>query len=178
MNFQYGFPLLDKKDFKKAYNYCYNDDFSDKISIEDKEHFEVCKSFEMENYIVLRANMKIVQEVLLNKILYNLCDIFRNLEIKYGIVIFNPTIITSSRNPFVSNKILDRLCNEIVEKMYEAPHLWIYFNRSENKKLEQLIKWKYKGYSLFTEDTMFILLCPEGDFCFIYDFIDDIFRIY
>lgn len=178
MNFQYGFPLLDKKDFKKAYNYCYNDTFTDEIDSKDKMHFEACQGLDLINYIVLRSNMKIVQEVLLDKILYNLCDIFRNLGVNHGIVIFNPTIITSARNPFISNPSMDNVCAKIVEEMYEAPHLWIYFNRSENKTLEQLIKRKYKGYSLFTEDTMFILLCPEGDFCFIYDLIDDIFRIY
>ena len=124
--------------------------------------------------MILKANMKIVQNVCCNELFPHMSAALDLMHQKHGFYIFNPTFIMSCFNPFKESTV-DKVLPYIVDEMYGMPSMMIYFDSFTNPSLEQLIKLKYKEYIYEQGNRIYLKLLPQEEFSFIYDFIDDIF---
>lgn len=179
MNSFYGYRLFTSVDFKKAFNYLFHDTESEYISKQDRGLFDLYDNDTWRSYMLIRANMKKVQNICNNKIIPLLGYILDNLGQDHGFIIFNPTIISSSFNPFVisPNDIMTKVMNFIMNEMFNMPAIWIQFPKFSSTELQQIINLKYKKLVDITEDgSTYLQLLPQEDFSLIYDFINDICR--
>ena len=175
MNNSFNRPLFTKKDSIRAYNYLYHDTESSILDTADIMPYNSITMFdEQAKFMILKANMKIVQNVCCNELFPHMSAALDLMNQKHGFYVFNPTIIMSYFNPFKKSTV-DRVLPYIVDEMYGMPSMMIYFDSFTNPSLEQLIKLKYKDYIYERGGRLFLKLLPQEDFSFVYDFLDDLF---
>ena len=183
MNFTYGFPLYTLKETKQAFNYLkYSDEDNSIIDDCDKLEYELLsdKLFERNARLVMLANSKRVQDIVINKLIPRLSVILTTAGQKHGIVTFSSNTILSNLNPFVSfghisNEFYQKLIVYLHEENRSMSAIWMYFDEFINKELEHIIKLKYKTFMLEgNDDKVYIKISPDENFSLIFDFIDDV----
>ena len=179
MNKFFGYGLFTSSDFRKAFNYIFYDNESEYIHQKDRSIFDLYNTDTWRQYMIIRANMKKVQNICNDKIIPLLGYIFRNIGQEYSFIIFNPTIISSTLNPFTmrSDSPMLKIMNYIMNELFNVPAVWIQFPHFSSVELEQIINLKYKSLAVKTEDgSTYLQLMPQEDFSLIYDFVNDICR--
>lgn len=183
MNFTYGFPLYTMKETKQAFNYLkYCDEDNSVIDKNDKEEYELLSSniFDRNKKLLVLANSRKVQEVVIERLLPRLSAILTAAKQKHGIVYFSSNAILNNLNPFVSfgyisNELYQNLILYLHNENRSMTSIWIYFDGFINKELEHIIKLKYNSFMLNgNDDKVYIKISPDENFGLIYDFIDDI----
>ena len=183
MNFTYGFPLYTIKETKQAFNYLkYSDEDNSIINVYDQTEYELLSSdmFERNSRLVMLANTKKVQNIVVDKMIPELSVILTAAGQEHGIVSFSSNAILGNLNPFVSfGHISNELYTKIVCYLHEENRsmsaIWIYFDGFINKELEHIIKLKYNQFMLEGNDgKVYIKISPDENFSLIFDFIDDV----
>ena len=183
MNFTYGFPLYTMKELKQAFNYLkYSDENNSIIDPMDKMEYDLLTSelFERDRRLVMLANTKKVQNIVVDKILPELSVILTAAGQKHGIVSFSSNAILSNLNPFVSfgyisNELYEKIIYYLHEENRSMSAIWIYFDEFINKGLEHIIKLKYNQFMLKGNDgKVYIKISPDENFSLIFDFVDDV----
>ena len=183
MNFTYGFPLYTMKETKQAFNYLkYLDENNSIIERSDQVEYELLSSelLDRDKRLVILANSKKVQNIIVDRILPELSVILSAAGQKHGIVSFSSNAILSNLNPFVafshiSNELYQKIICYLHEENMSMSAIWIYFDGFINKELEQIIKLKYNAFMLEgIDDKVYIKISPDENFSLIFDFVDDI----
>lgn len=181
MNFMYGFPLYESKESKKAFNYLkYSDENNNSLCpYDNSEYYLLSNTDQKKLKLILLANSKKVQNILVDKLLPELSIILTAAGQKHGFVAMNGGSMASYLNPFVSHGISSELYEDFMlyihKKMRSMSALWIYFDGFINKELEHIIKLKYNEFILEGDDgKTYVLLSPDENFSLVYDFIDDV----
>ena len=183
MNFTYGFPLYSLKETKQAFNYLkYSDEDNSIIELSDKVEYELLSNdlYDRGTKLVMMANTKKVQNIVVDKMLPELSVILTAAGQKHGIVSFSSNAILSNLNPFVSfsyitNEFYEKIIYYLHEENRSMSSIWIYFDGFINKDLEHIIKLKYNAFMLEGNDgKVYIKISPDENFSLIFDFIDDV----
>ena len=179
MNFIYSYPLFEKDDSRRAFNYLYLDENTNNSYEGFEVLYTVIKNddIRLSNMIML-ANAKYVQKILFRDLLPKLNKVLEYSGEKHDIIIFDPSPILSMYNPFKNNKLIDKFNIFILTEFYNIYGVWICFNEFSNKALEQFIKLKYSKYISESGNKLYLKIGPFEDFSLIYSLIDDIFQIY
>lgn len=178
MYFSYGYPLFELEDEGRAYNYLRYGRNSKVIRSRDKNEYNFITSHrDTKDSLIVRANMKIVQDVSCSNLIPNLSATLNILGQKHEIVTFNPNAIIHTYNPIVQQKAVDKLIPYIFDKFNGMVAMWISFPNFAIDSLEQLIKSKYPEHLILDRNKAYIRLLPNDSFGFIYEFIDDIYSI-
>lgn len=183
MNFTYGFPLYTMKEKRQAFNYLkYSDEDNSIIEVQDQVEYELLSSelFDRDRRLVMLANTKKVQNIVVDKILPELSVILTAAGQKHGIVSFSSNAILSNLNPFVafghiSNELYQKIICYLHEENRSMSAIWIYFDGFINKELEHIIKLKYNQFVLEgNDDKVYVKISPDENFSLIFDFVDDV----
>lgn len=174
MDYLYKFPLFDRNDAIRAYNYLVNEEDSPQLRPEDLSSFyQYTETKETTNFLIVRANMKLVQDITYLKLLPYLSGMLNILGQKHHVVVLNPGIITAAYNPFMQNTI-SKILPYLVYELYDLPNLWICFDKITIDNLEQIIKL-YPDEVTYSQGKTYVKILPNDSFAFIYDFIHHVF---
>ena len=95
MYFSYGYPLFELEDEDRAYNYLRYGRNSKVIRSRDKNEYNFITSHrDTKDSLIVRANMKIVQDVSCSNLIPNLSATLNVLGQKHEILTFNPNAIS------------------------------------------------------------------------------------
>lgn len=174
MNYLYKYPLFERKDHRRAFNYLFANNESDTIDYYFRDEYMHITETASVDGICVTANMKKIEDIACSQLLPQLTVILNLVGQKHDYVIFNPNMILNARNPFCESTI-DKILPYISDEMFNMSMISIRFDGFVNKDLEQIIKSKYSEYILQDEkNRTYVKLGPMCDFSMLYDFIDDI----
>ena len=175
----FGTPLFSNQypeDVVRAYNYLHYNTTSKKLDIKDLK--DLSEEINIDNGVstlVNLANIKIVNNSTARYISKYLKRYLELSNIKHGFVVFNPEILVDMYNPFMATSI-NNFIEYITKDTYMLPSTWIYFEGIAGSRLEQNIKLIYSEYCTEDSNKLYVRLTPQGDYKFILNFIDDVFR--
>ena len=174
MDYLYKFPLFDSNDSIRAFNYLNNEEDSPELKQKDLyDFYRFTEDKNSNNFMIVRANMKMVQDVTYLKLLPYLSGMLNALGQKHDIVVMNPSIILEAANPFFQNTIT-KMIPYLVYEMYSLPNVWIRFDKITLDNLEQIIKL-FPGETTYSNGKTYVKILPNDSFSLIYDFIHYIF---
>lgn len=174
MDYLYKFPLFDSNDSIRAFNYLNNEEDSPELKQKDLyDFYRFTEDKNSNSFMIVRANMKMVQDITYLKLLPYLSGMLNVLGQKHDIVVMNPSIILEAANPFFQNTIT-KIIPYLVYEMYGLPNVWIRFDKITLDNLEQIIKL-FPGETTYSNGKTYVKILPNDSFSFIYDFIHYIF---
>lgn len=176
MDYTYDFPLFTSNELEMSFNYLYrNKDNCDEIDISDLAAFTALTySDDAKLRMVILANSKRVQSVVIEKFLPELSLVLKVSNQEHGFITLNPNSILAAFNPFL-NKTANKFIDYSYKELRNMSNIWMYFKGFINQDLEQIIKSKYKDYIINFNGTTYLKISPDENYSFIYDLIDDIF---
>lgn len=177
MNFIYGYPLFEEENSIQAFNYLNHGKIENRIKIEEIREYlsDITASEYSERTMILIANVKRVQDIMIKTLLPDLSVYLNYVGIRHGFITINPNEFFKHRNPFLHTKIND-ISDFFSREYFGFPVNWIYFEGISGSSLEQIINRKYRDYVTECDNKIYVQLAPQDSFRFIYEFIDDVFR--
>lgn len=175
----FGTPLFSNQnpeDVVSAFNYLHYTKINKHLDIHDLKDFS--DEINIDNGISTLVNLANIKLVNNNTALFISRYLKKYLELsglKHGFVVFNPEVLMDLYNPFM-NSISNKLIEYVTKDTYMLPSTWIYFEGIAGSKLEQNIKLIYSEYCTEDGNKLYVRLTPQGDYKFILNFIDDVFR--